>query len=77
MTTPFLFARVVNNHFYEEVIFMEKIFFILDDKDGECCSFSAEGFTDDELEAIGKFGKVMSEQIGVSIKIGTEDEFYE
>ena len=56
---------------------MEKVFFIHDDEDGECCSFSTQGFTDDELEVIGKFGKVLSERIGVSIKIGTEDEFYE
>lgn len=55
----------------------EKVFFICDGTNGECCSFSAENFTDDELEVIAKFGKEMSERIHTSIKIGTEDEFYE
>lgn len=56
---------------------MEKVFFIQYDADGECCSFSTQGFTDDELEVIGRFRKVLSEQTGISIKIGPEDEFYE
>ena len=55
---------------------MEKVFFVRD-ANGECCSFSTQGFTEDELETISKFGKVLSERIGVSIEIGTEDEFYE
>lgn len=56
---------------------MEKVFVVRDNASGECCSFSTQGFTDDELEVIGKFGKVLSKEIGMSIKIGTEDEFYE
>lgn len=56
---------------------MEKVFFIVDESTGECCSFSTEGFTDDELKTIGKFGKALSERIHVSIKIGDEDEFFE
>lgn len=56
---------------------MEKVFFIHDDTNGECCSFSTQGFTDDELEVIGRFGEVLGEQAGISIKIGPEDEFYE
>ena len=54
----------------------QKVFFIHDDTNGECCSFSAEKFTDDELEVISRFGKEMSEHASLSIDIGTEDEFY-
>ena len=56
---------------------MKKVFFICDDTNGDCCSFPAENFTDDELEVIGKFGKELSEHVGMSIKIGTEEEFYD
>ena len=56
---------------------MEKVFVVRDNASGECCSFSTQGFTEDELKTIGKFGKVLSKEIGTSIEIGTEDEFYE
>ena len=56
---------------------MKKVFFIKDNADGECCSFSTHGFTDDELEVIGRFGEVLSEKTDISIRVGTEDEFFD
>lgn len=55
---------------------MEKVFFVYDVDDGECCSFTTEGFTDDELKVICKFGEVLSKQAHIGIKVGTEDEFF-
>ena len=56
---------------------MERVFFICDDTNGECCSFPVEGFTDSDLEAIAKFAKVLKEQFSITVKIGKEDEFFE
>lgn len=55
----------------------EKVFFICETLTGECMSFPATNFTEAELDIISKFGKELSENAELVIKVGYEEEFFE